>query len=280
MVPAGPVHYEETGEGPPVVLLAGLLAGAELWREVVQVLASDHRCIAATLPLGAHPEPMHPDADLTPPGLAHIVADFLEALDLEEVTLVANDTAGAIAQLVVTRHPGRIGRLVLTPCDAFENFLPPMFRPLQLLARLPGGLRLLLRALRIGRLNRLPMALGWLSKRPIDPVVLEGWLSAARGSAEVRRDLGRVLRGISSTYTLAAAEQLHTFDRPVLIAWAEDDRIFPFEHATRLAERFSDARVVAIPDSYSFVPIDQPARLAAGITTFLAETATWSESPT
>lgn len=268
---AGPVHYEDTGSGPPIVLLAGLLAGAELWREVVPLLAGDHHCIAPTLPLGAHPEAMRPDADLTPSGLARIVADLLEALDLDDVTLVANDTAGAIAQLVVTRHPERVGRLVLTPCDAFENFLPPMFRPLQLVARIPGGLRLTLRVLGTPRLNRLPMALGWLSKTPIDPAVVDGWVAASLGSEDVRRDLARVLRGIDNRYTLAAAEQLHTFERPVLVAWAEDDRIFPVGHATRLAALFPDARVVMIPDSYTFVPIDQPALLAAAITTFLAE---------
>ena len=137
----GTIRYRESGTGEPVVLVHGLLTDGQLWREVAPRLARDFRVIAPDWPLGSHQLPLEPGADLSPPGLARIIADFISELDLEEVTLVGNDTGGALCQLVAAHHPERLGRLVLTPCDAYENFLPPAFRPLQMLAHVPGALR-------------------------------------------------------------------------------------------------------------------------------------------
>src|SRR5919106_3974755 len=121
----GTIHYSESGEGPPIVFVHGLLVDGRLWRKVTPLLEDRFRCIVPDLPLGSHQQAMNPDADLSPPGLARIVDGFLAALDLDRVTLVANDTGGAIAQVTAANHADRIGRLVLTNCDAFENFLPP-----------------------------------------------------------------------------------------------------------------------------------------------------------
>jgi pimeloyl-ACP methyl ester carboxylesterase len=268
---AGPIHYREWGSGPIIVFVHGLLVNGGLWRKVAPPLAESHRCIVPELPLGSHPEAMKPDADLSPPGLARLIVDFLEALDLDDVTLVANDTGGALSQLVVTSHPQRIGRLVLTPCDAYDNFLPPMFRPLQWAARVPGGLLGFATPLRLAPLRRLPMAFGWLAKRPIDRDASDSYVRPALTDREVRRDVVKVLRGISSRYTLDAAARFSTFTRPVLLAWAREDRFFPLEHARRMAASFPDARLVEIDDSYSFVPEDQPERLATLIAEFVAE---------
>lgn len=179
----------------------------------------------------------------------------------------ANDTGGAIAQLVAVRHPERLGGLVLTSCDAFDNFLPPMFRPLQYLARVPGPLGVGLQTLRLRPLRRLPMAYGLLTKRPA-PSVLDGWLRPAQQNRAVRRDAERFLRGIDSRFTVQAARDLAGFTKPVVLAWASEDRVFPPDHARRLAATLPAARIDWIEDSYSFVPQDQPARLAQVIQSF------------
>jgi len=265
----GVVRYRERGAGEPVVFLHGLLVNGDLWRKVVPAIAHTHRCITPDLPLGSHEAPCAPDADLSIAGVARLVAEFLGALDLRGATLVANDTGGAIAQVVVTAHPERVGRLVLTPCDAFDNFLPPIFRPLQLLAHVPPLLTAVVQPLRLRPLRRLPMAFGWLTKRPIAPDVEDGYLRPFFSNAAVRRDCAKVLRSISPSITLRAAEKLGTFTRPVLVAWATEDRLFPPEYGRRLAAAFPNGRFEEIPDCYTFVSEDQPERLAVVLAHFL-----------
>src|SRR6266446_3138849 len=137
-LPQGTVRYYDQGTGPTLVFMHGLLANRLLWSRVIPQLVSHFRCIAPDLPLGAHSHPLHPDVDLSPLGVAHLVADFLEACDLHEVTLIGNDTGGAMCQLVIAHHPERISRLVLTNCDAFEQFFPPLVSPFQYGARVLG----------------------------------------------------------------------------------------------------------------------------------------------
>ncbi len=268
----GSMDYREDGEGPVVVLLHGLLVNGLLWRKVVPRLADHARVIVPELPLGVHTTPMKPDADLTFPGIARHVAEFLEALDLDDVTLVGNDTGGALAQMVAADHPERIGRLVLTSCDMFDNFPPKLFRPLLVLPRVPGALTALGLAFRFKPLWRLPVAFGWLAKRPIDDDVVRAWL-APGARPEIRRDVRKVLLGIDAAHTQRAAERLRSFDRPVLLPWAADDRFMPLEHARRFAAMVPNARVEVIPDSYTFTPEDQPDALAAHIAEFVRESA-------
>jgi pimeloyl-ACP methyl ester carboxylesterase len=216
---------------------------------------------------------MDAGADLSPPGVARLVSDFLAALDLDGVTLVGNDTGGAISQLVAAHHPGRLGRLVLTPCDAYENFLPPAFRPLQYAAHVPGLITVLMQGGRIGAVRRGPLGFGLLSKRrPIDDETLQGYLAPFLADHGVRRDALKVLRGISNRQTIEAAELLRRFDRPTLIAWAREDRFFKLGFAKRLAADIPDARLVEIDDALTFVPEDQPERLAELIADFVRET--------
>jgi pimeloyl-ACP methyl ester carboxylesterase len=266
----GRIEFRDQGAGPPIVFVHGLLVNGTLWRKVTPALETDFRCLTPDWPLGSHRSPMRADAELTPRGVALLVGEFLERLDLQDVTLVANDTGGAIAQLLVVAHPERIARLVLTPCDAFDNFFPPLFRPLQYAARVPGALDAAVQPLRIRRLRRLPIAFGWLTKRPVPDEVTDAWLHPFFTSSAIRYDTRRFLRAIDARQTLDAAERLRSFERPVLLAWATEDRVFPFAHAQRLAEILPRARVAEIPDSYSFVPEDQPDRLAQLIAQFIA----------
>lgn len=271
-LPQGTIRYRERGAGEPIVFAHGVLVTGDLWRKVVPSLANDFRCITPDLPLGAHEVAMNPDADLSGPGVAAILAGFLDALDLNSVTLVGNDTGGAVCQMLVTSRPERVGRLVLTDCDAYDNFPPFMFRYLKWSAFLPGSTFLLAQTMRFRPLRRLPFAFGWLTNRPIDREVEDSYVHNIAASAAVRRDAARLLRSLSPKQTRAAAKKLPEFDRPVLIAWAPEDRFFPFQHAERLARDFPNARLERIEGSRTFVPEDQPERLATLISEFVRAT--------
>jgi pimeloyl-ACP methyl ester carboxylesterase len=272
-LPQGTIRYRESGEGPPVVFVHGLLVDGRLWRKVTPLLEDRFRCIVPDLPLGSHLTSMSPDADLSPSGLARIVAGFLESLELDQVTLVANDTGGAISQITAANHPERIGRLVLTNCDAFENFLPPAFRPLQWAARVPGLLTGVLQSMRLEPLRRTPLAYGWLIKRDLAGAPLREWVDPFLSNRAIRRDTVKVLRGISPRYTFEAAEKLSSFDRPTMLAWAVEDRFFKLSYAERLAATIPGASLERIDDSYTFVSEDQPERLAELIARFARDPA-------
>ncbi|WP_091294212.1 alpha/beta fold hydrolase [Amycolatopsis xylanica] len=268
----GTLRYRDEGEGPPVVFVHGLLVDSGLWRAVIpDVVAAGFRCLAPDWPLGAHRVPLHADADLTPPGVARLIAEFLAELDLREVTVVANDTGGALTQILMANHPERVGRVVLTPSDAFEAFFPPLFSSLPKLAWVPGSMWLLTRAVRFKAVQRLPIAFGLVAKRPIPADVVEGYLRPSRENRLIRRDLGKFLRGVHRRHTLAAAVEFPRFRKPVLLAWAREDRVFKLSSAYRIAELLPDARVVEIEDSWTFVPEDQPAALAKHLISFMAD---------
>jgi pimeloyl-ACP methyl ester carboxylesterase len=240
---------------------------------VTPLLEDRFRCIIPDLPLGSHTVPMDPIADLSPPGLARIVAGFLEALELDGATMVANDTGGAIAQITAANHPEWIGRLVLTNCDAYENFLPPAFRPLQWAARISGMLTAVMQGMRLAPMRRLPMAYGRLIKRDFAGAPTREWVEPFLTDRAVRRDTVKVLKGVDPKYTFDAAEKLSRQERPTLLAWAREDRFFKPEFAERLAAEIPGAQLEWIEDSYTFVPEDQPERLAELVGAFAHEPA-------
>lgn len=270
----GSIEYRICGEGqgPTVVFLHGIIANADVWRGVVADLAPDHRCVAPDWPLGAHQLGMRTGADFSLPGIARMVERFLVAAGLDRVVLVANDTGGAVAQYVATDHPQRIAALVLTPCDAFDNFVPLPIRHLRLFGRTPLGLWLLAQTLRWRFVQRLPIAFGLLTERPIPAVIMRSYTGPLRDHASTRRDFAALVRKIHPRYTVDVAPRLASYRRPVLLLWArERRRFFPLEHAHRLATMFPDARVEVIEDSGPFVTEDQPAAVAVAIRTFVAE---------
>jgi pimeloyl-ACP methyl ester carboxylesterase len=269
-LPQGRLRYFEAGSGPPIVFVHGLLVNANLWRKVVARLSPEFRCIALELPLGSHTLPM-PDADLTPDGLADLIADALEALALEEVTLVGNDTGGALCQMVVTRRPERIGRLVLTSCDYRDNFPPQTFRYLKPAAAIPGAMKLLMLPMHLRAPRRLPFAFGWLVKRTIDQQAEDSYLLAGMTIPGVERDLKGVIKGLETRYTNEAADRLGEFEKPALIAWSREDRFFKPAHAERLAQELPNARLEWIENARSLSPEDEPGRLAELIAGFVHE---------
>ena len=271
-LPQGTIRYRERGAGEPLVFVHGVLVNGDLWRAVVPRLAdAGYRCIVPDLPLGAHEVPLNEDADLTPPGLARLIVDFIAALGLDAPVIVANDTGGALTQIAAAEHGDRLGPLVITSCDAFEHFFPTMFKYLAPLSRVPGGLSLLARAAKLRAVRRAPNAFGWLMHQDPPPEVLAGWTDPLKTSAGVRRDARKVLVGVHKRHTLAAAEKLRSYDKPVLLAWAGDDKFFPLDDARRLASILPVGRLVTIADSYSFVPEDQPDELAQTMLDFLRD---------
>lgn len=278
---AGTIHYEQTGPstGRPVVFVHGYAMGASLWRPLAERLAARGlRCIAPTWPLGAHPEAMRAGAEMTMAGIATTVAELLEALELDDVVLVGNDTGGAIAQVVATDHPTRLGALVLTSCDAFEHFPPPILKPLILAAKISPAFRAAMQPMRT-RLGR-QRAFGALAHADIDDLVRE-WIGPALHDPKVAEDLRRFTGSLTQQTTTDAAAKLPGFAKPALIAWSADDAFFPVEDARRLAEALPDARLEVIEQARTFSMIDQPDRLAELVGAFVeAQPATSAEAAT
>ena len=266
----GKLRYHERGDGPTVVFLHGVVVNANLWRGVVDRLSESHRCITLDLPLGAHLEPM-PGADLSPPGLADLAADALDALELEDVTLVGNDTGGAVCQILASRRPQRLARLVLTSCDSYERFPPKQFAFLAPLARVPWAIPALFAPLRLRPARRLPIALGWVTKRQVEVRAEDSYVFPLLGSKEIRADLARVVKGIDPSQTLEAAERLRSFEKPVLLAWSAEDKLFPRSDAERLAATFPDARLEWVEDAFTFSAEDNPERVAQLVQGFVAQ---------
>ncbi len=270
----GTIPVRRGGDGPTVLLIHGLLVDGGLWDVVAgRLIASGHDVVVPDLPLGAHSYPTAAGADLSPRGVARLIDALAGALGLTEVTLAGNDTGGAICQLVAAERPDWLAGLVLTPCDTYENFLPPLFRPLQVLARhAPALLVAGMQPLRLRALRRTPLLLGWLTKQGVSDELSDRWARPFFDLPATRRDVIATIAAIDSADTLAAAQRLRAFDRPAVVAWADGDRFFPRRLAERLAADIPGAQLVKIEDSYAFTPIDQPDATTALITGLVART--------
>ncbi len=269
---AGTIDYEDTGgDGPVIVLLGGLVMDGSVWDPVVAELRRRHRCVVPTLPLGAHRRPMRPDADLSLGGYAKMVAELLERLELENVTLVQNDHAAAL--VLAGEQPERVARLVLSSCEAFENYPPGLpGRNMRLMGFVPGGIFLSMQALRLRALRRLPIAFGWMSKRPLPDELLDRWLEPLQTQPDVRRDLRRYVRGARRREMTEACARLGRFTRPALVIWTPEDRVQRPEHGRRLAALLPDSRLVEVEDSYTLIMRDQPHAFATAVADFVRET--------
>ncbi len=257
------IGYDVVGAGPPIVFVHGVWATGGVWDPVVDLLAPRFRCIVPTLPLGVHRIPSPRGVDRSPAALARVIVGLLEALDLQDVTLVGNDTGGALCQLVVAKHPERIGRLVLTNCDAFEVFPPRRLERLYRAAKSPA----LWWA--IAQLGRFPMVqrtfFSTVSKSSPDMRLLGMLLNRFANDAGAREDLRQTICAISPSITLEAAEHFAAFTREVLVLWGTDDRFFPVELGRRLAAAFPNARFQPIEGARLFVCADAPVTVSQAI---------------
>ncbi|MEU5841949.1 alpha/beta hydrolase [Rhodococcus sp. NPDC047139] len=269
---AGPIHYVDRGEGPPVVLLHGLLMNHSVWDRVLERLPDGFRYVLPDLPLGAHSDPMRPDADLSLHGLNLLVAEFLAALDLHEVTLVHSDWGGALF-LTAYGLDDRVGRLILLPCEAFDNFPPGLpGKSVSLTARIPGGVALALRLLRIRWLRNTPMFVGWMARKPIPDNLVRSWTEAGLQNGGVRRDLRKYATSkFVKSDLVADTEALRNFTGPAAVLWSSDGKVMPREHGRRLAELLPDAVLTEIDDAYVLSMLDRPDAVADEMSNFLLD---------
>ncbi|MER6979005.1 alpha/beta fold hydrolase [Streptomyces carpinensis] len=267
---AGTISYDDTGgDGPVVVLLHGLVHDAAVWREIIAGLRADHRVIAPTLPYGAHRTPM--DLPPTPDLVNDLIAEFLDRLDLRDVTLVESDCGRA--QTVAGRHPERLARLVLISCEAFDNYPPGLpGKMIGAACRVPGALPLMVRVLGLKPLRRMPVGFGALTKRPVPDEIVERWLRPLRTDPAIRRDFRHYNTHVRRTELLKASEGLRKFDRPALVVWAAEDLMMPRAHGRRLAELLPQGRLVEIEDSRTLIAEDRPERLTEVLRDFIAQT--------
>lgn len=268
----GSIHYKEYGTGgEPVVFVHGFAVDGRLWEPVARRLANAGlHCFVPTWPFGSHRTPMHPDADLAPPAAARLVLDFLAGLDLTGVTIVGNDSGGAVTQMAITTDASRVARVVLTNCDSFENFPPGIFKMLGKLSGLPGAGFGLAQAMRFEPVIRSSVGFGDLNveRQPIE--LLRSFLAPMLADKRVRRDAMKFFGGSDPRDTLAAGAKLRDLDVPALIVWGTKDTLFPMSDAERLRDAFMDATLVEVPGAKTFVPLDRPVEVAEAIAAFVA----------
>ena len=251
---------------PPVVFVHGILVDSRLWDRVADGLASrGFRCYLPTWPLGSHTIPVDAGAELSPPAVATMIADFIDTLGLSDVTLVGSDTGGGLCQLVIDAHPDQVGRLVLTNCDAFDKFPPFPFTIVFALLRGPKSIKVLFEQMRIKALRHSPLGFGLLLTP--DPQLTASWLEPARTDVRIRRDLARLLRAVAKMDLTDVATRLHRFTKPVTIVWGQRDRAFTPALGRKLAALFEDSTLIEVPDARSFVSLDTPSAVIDAIAT-------------
>lgn len=267
---SGAIEYDERGEGPPVVLLHGLLMDHTVWDSVLPLLPDGFRYVRPVLPLGAHREPMAADADLTINGQVRIVADFLDALDLDDVTLVHSDWGGALF-LTARGRDSRVTRQVLLPCEAFDNFPPGLPGKMAALAvRLPGGMTMAARQLRVRWMRRLPPLFGQMAAQPLADDLVHRWTESLLRDPAIRRDVITYGRTKFDKQTLIRdTEALANFHGDVLVLWSPDNKVMPKDHGVKLANIFPNARYSEIRGAYVLSMLDQPELVASHLSEFL-----------
>jgi pimeloyl-ACP methyl ester carboxylesterase len=256
------IEYQEFGPKdsahPPVLFVHGILVDGQLWRDVAEDLGRrGYRCIVPTLPLGSHTIPVKDATVLSLAGVAEMINDAIVALDLSDVTLVGSDTGGGICQLVVDAHPDRIGRLVLTNCDAFDKCPPAPFDLVFAVLRGPVSIKALFGPMRLGALRRSALGYGLLINQP-DLDMTADWLQPCLKDSRICRDLAALLRQVAETDLTEVATRLPRFDKPVTLVWGQRDRCFTPSLGRRLAGVFSNRKLIEVPDAKTFVALDNP----------------------
>ena len=243
---------------PPVLFVHGILVDYRLWLAVAHELARQgYRCILPTWPLGSHTIPVDARGDLSPHGVATMIRDFVDALDLADVTLVGNDTGGGLCQLVIDAYPEHVGRLVLTNCDAFDQFPPFPFPLVFALLRGPVSIKALFWQMGLTPLRHSPLGFGLLMNHP-DAALTKSWLEPCRRDNRICQDLAVLLRNVAVTDLIEVSARLPKFTKPVTVVWGQRDRCFTPALGKRLAHLFTNCTMIEVPDARTFVALDNP----------------------
>ncbi len=256
----------EDSPHPPVLFVHGILVDSRLWDRVAEGLARrGFRCYLPDWPLGSHTIGVSDPGSLSPRGVATMISDFIAAQGLSDVTLVGSDTGGGLCQIVVDEHPDQIGRLVLTNCDAFEEFPPFPFTVVFALLRGPISIKVLFEQMRFTALRHSPLGFGLLF-RP-DAQLTAAWITPARTDPRIRRDLATLLRNVAKTDLVGVSTRMTRFAKPVTLVWGQRDRCFTPALGRRLAAQFPNATLIEVPDARTFVALDAPAPVIDAVAT-------------
>ncbi|WP_375488689.1 alpha/beta fold hydrolase [uncultured Jatrophihabitans sp.] len=271
-LPQGRIRYRDVGprnpEAPVVVLVHGFLVSGSLWTGVADRLAAAGvRSIAPDLPLGSHQLPLTEDADVSPRGIARLVLDLVAALELTDVTLVGNDTGGGLCQFVIDTDAQRIGRLVLTNCDCFDQFPPPPFGIAMRAGKHPALFRAGVRTARATVIRHSALAYGPLvrDRRALDPELTRSWVDPLVQDKAIAHDLAKFCAALDPAELLDISTRLADFGKPVTLVWGAADPFFKLALGCRLRDAFGNATLIEIADGKTFVPIDEPQRLSDAI---------------
>ncbi len=268
----GRIKYSVTGEGRPIVFVHGYLVDGELWREVVpRLAAAGHRCITPDLPLGSHEIPIGPDKVVTPRAVARAVHELIDCLDLTNVLLVANDSGGAISQMLVTEDHSRITGLVLTPCDMYRKFPPFPYSLLKLIPRL-GPLANPIYRLAATR----PMR--WAAFAPLlagayDRELTRHWYASGLHDKQVRADGMRLIASASADELEAASNAMADLDLPTAFVWPRGCHFFKFNVAERMAGGMKHAELYPLDRGETFVALEHPDLVSDAIAEFSSQQA-------
>ncbi|WP_226469461.1 alpha/beta fold hydrolase [Luteimonas panaciterrae] len=241
--PSGRISYLEQGAGPVALFVHGVLLNSHLWRHQLAHLSDIRRCIAVDLLAHGDTE-ITPDQDVSVTANANMLKEFLDALNIEQVDLVGNDSGGGIAQIFAALHPNRIRSFTLTNCDTHDNWPPEAFKPFLVMAA-AGGLRGALEGMLADKSGyRSPQALGPAYERPeqLSDASIETYLRPLVRTEQRTRDFQRFLGAFDNSHTVAVEEKLKALQAPTLIAWGTDDIYFDVEWSRWLADTIPGTR--------------------------------------
>ena len=253
---------------PPVLFVHGILVDHRLWLRAAEMLAANgFRCILPDLPLGSHTIPVPASVPLTPVTVAEMVHGLIRGLELDDVTLVGNDTGGGLCQLLVDAHPEDVGRLVLTNCDAFEKFPPFPFNVVFATMRGPRSMRLLSQLMRVTAVRHSPLGYGLLLARSRNEALTASWVEPMSKDPRIGRNLATLLRAVAAMDLTDVATRMPRFNKPVTVVWGMADRCFTPALGRRLAALFPDAAMVEVPGARTFVALDNPGAVVDAVAT-------------
>ena len=241
--PSGRIAWREQGQGPVALFVHGVLLNGHLWRHQLQHLADIRRCIAVDLLAHGNTQ-IAPDQDVSVTANANMLGEFLDALGIDRVDLIGNDSGGGIAQIFAATFPHRVRSLTLTNCDAHDNWPPEAFKPFLAMAA-GGGLRGALDAMLADKnIYRSPQALGLAYEHPeqVSDESIEAYLRPLVRTDQRTRDLQRFLAAFDNRHTLAIEGRLKTLTAPTLVVWGTDDVFFDVKWAEWLADTIPGAR--------------------------------------